>query len=136
MDNISLLLALIGFLLVMGNWGWYLSTIPKGTVPVYPIVSKVLQVDGVIAALVALFFLRFNAPLLDSIALILAVFAIIMGVSFLWLLTQRQIPLGDLQVKVGDPVMPFGALTSAGLWFHSDDLKGKRTLFKFFRGGW
>jgi len=63
-------------------------------------------------------------------------FALLMGPMFLWLLTQRKTPIGNLKVAVGDKLLGFEAMTSEGVSFHSDELAGKRTLLKFFRGGW
>jgi len=41
-----------------------------------------------------------------------------------------------LKIKVGDQLLPFKVKTSEGKQFLSSNLMGKRTLFKFFRGGW
>jgi len=51
-------------------------------------------------------------------------------------LTQRKTPIGDIKVEVGDTLLPFTATNSDGEAFSSEALIGKRTLLKFFRGGW
>ena len=137
MDMIYFLAALAGFLLVMGSWTQYLLTIPKGTVPEWPVGAIVIQALGIVAAVVGILTLSFDRPVLATISAILAVVTISMAAFFYWLLfTQRQTPIGDIQVQVGDKLLPFSALTPEGTRFHSDELLGKRTLFKFFRGGW
>ena len=65
-----------------------------------------------------------------------AYFSLIMGLLFLWLLTQRKTPVGKIKVTVGDKLLPFETATSEGGRFHTDELAGKRVLLKFFRGGW
>ena len=136
MNGISLLLAVLGFLLVMGTWGWYMATIPRGNVPVWPIGSIILLSLGVVSALGAL--VSIGSAWLGGtiIVLILSVMSIGMAGFFFWLLTQRKTPIGDLQVAVGDTILPFDAVTSDGRPFHTDQIKGQRILLKFFRGGW
>lgn len=70
-------------------------------------------------------------------ALILALIAISIA-FFLYgrLRTLRQTPIGDIRVQVGDKMLPFSALTPDGVQFQSDELLGRRVLFKFFRGAW
>lgn len=58
------------------------------------------------------------------------------GVMFSFLLLQKKPPLGDIKVKVGDKLLSFESQTSLGVPFSDDNLKGKRTLLKFFRGSW
>ena len=65
-----------------------------------------------------------------------AAFAMMMSAFFLFVLSQRKTPVGDLKVKVGDKLLAFEALTSEGAQFSSSELAEKRTLLKFFRGGW
>ncbi len=61
--------------------------------------------------------------------------AIAMGALFLWLLTQRKTPIGDIKLAVGDEILPFSVAGADG-WFDSESLYGQRTLLKFFRGSW
>ena len=65
-----------------------------------------------------------------------AAFAMMMAGFFLYLLSQRKTPVGDIRVAVGDTMLPFTARTAEDTQFHSDELAGRRILFKFFRGGW
>ena len=130
------ILALISFLLVMGTWIVYFATIPQSKVPVQPTGYAIVQTIGLIMSITT-FFLLDGVPLASKIIILfLAIFALSMSAFFLWLLTQRKTPIGDLKVKVGDQLLPFTAVDSENTPFHTDQLMGKRTLVKFFRGGW
>ena len=125
-----------GFVAVMVAWGTYLATIPSGRVPVRPIGWIILQLTGIALAVsaVALSFRSGGPP--GAAVLVPAVIAVMMGLTFFYLLSQRKTPLGDLKIKVGDNLPPFEVTASDGARFHTDSLAGKRTLLKFFRGGW
>jgi len=43
-----------------------------------------------------------------------AVFALKMGSFFLWLLSLRKTPIGDLKVKARDKILPFKTIISEG----------------------
>lgn len=132
----SIVLSLSAFLLVMGTWLRYLVAIPAGKVPAKPVGHVALQVVGIAAALAA-FLLGSTSGLAFALLVALpASIALLMGAFFLWLLSQRKTPLGELKVRLGDSLLPFAATTSDGAPFHSDSLAGTRTLVKFFRGGW
>jgi len=105
-------------------------------VPVNPTGSKVLQSIGIGLGGSAIILNFQGIESSGLVFLIPAVFAVLMGGGFFWLLAQRKTPVGDLKVKVGDKLFPFAATTSEGAKFHSDELVGKRILLKFFRGGW
>jgi hypothetical protein len=123
-------------LVVAGTWTSYLAAIPRGTVPERPTGSVLLQWAGIGLALGAIGWSVRATGSVGVAVLAPAAFALMMAAFFLWLLTQRETPIGDLAVKVGDPLLPFEATASDGTPFHSRELAGKRTLLKFFRGGW
>ncbi len=136
MNTITIGMAVAGFLAVLTAWVAYLATIPSGKVPARPVGSIILQLVGVCLAVSAVVW-RFRDGGSPGVAVIVpAVFALMMGSGFLYLLSLRKTPIGDLRVKVGDTLLPFEATTSEGAGFHSDSWAGKRTLLKFFRGGW
>jgi len=61
---------------------------------------------------------------------------ILTGSGLLWILSQRKTPVGNIRVSVGDMVPDFQVLDSEGTQFSAQELKGQRTLFKFYRGSW
>ena len=136
MNTIAFGLALAGFLVIFGTIIAYFRTIPRGRVPV-KVGGIVLKLSvGILLAILAVICTFRGAGPAEPLVLVPAIFSGVMGSAILWLLSQRKIPKGDLQVKVGDKLLPFASTSSDGMSFNSQDLLGKRTLFKFFRGGW
>jgi len=136
MNMIAIGMSLAGFAMVMIAWGTYLATIPSGKVPVRPVGAVVLQLAGVGLAIFAVVW-SFRGGGAPGIAVILpAAFAVMMAAFFLYLFSLRRTPVGDLKVQVGDTLLAFEAMTADGDQFTSESLAGKRTLLKFFRGGW
>jgi len=136
MNAIAIGTSAAGFVAVMAAWGTYLATIPSGRVPARPVGWIIVQLIGIGLAVSAILW-SFRHGGSPGVAVIVpAAFALMMGLLFLWLLTQRKTPIGDLKVKVGDQLLAFAATTSDGTGFHTESLAGKRTLLKFFRGGW
>jgi hypothetical protein len=125
-----------GFLAVMIAWVSYLATIPSGKVPVRPIGTILLQLVGMALAISAIVLGIRESGSLGVAVIVPAVFAIMMASTFFYLLSLRKTPVGDLKVKVGDSLLPFEATASDGTRFYTDSLAGKKTLFKFYRGGW
>jgi hypothetical protein len=129
-------LSVAGFALVMAAWISYLATIPSGKVPRRPIGAIILQSAGMGLVITAVVWSIGDGGSPGAAVLVPAIFALMMGSTFFYLLTQRKTPIGDLKVKVGDTLLPFETATSDGVAFNTDSLAGKRTLLKFFRGGW
>ncbi len=113
----------------------YFRTIPQGTVPV-KITSLVLKLCSGIGLAAAAIAWSYQSGTLGVAVIAPAALAIMMASMILWLLTLRKTPIGDIKVKVGDKLLGFKATTSEGISFSTNELAGKRTLIKFFRGGW
>ena len=135
MNTIAVGLALASFVVVFGFVVRYLRTIPRGKVPVSvtPFASQLGA--GLILGLAALYFAVTGEGSV-GIAWLPLVLALLLSCFLLWVLSQREIPLGDIKVAVGDKLLPFDAISWDGQSFSSEQLSGKRTLFKFYRGGW
>lgn len=121
---------------VLGTWVHYLSTIPRDRVPARPVGSVILQLIGMALGIAAILESYRGAEGFAADVVLNAATAVLMSAFFLWLLTQRKTPVGDLKVAVGDTLPPFRATTSDGAGFSTDELAGRRILLKFFRGGW
>ena len=129
-------LALLSLVVVLGAVMQYFSTIPRGKVPVKPIGLVTFLSIGAALAVIAIA-KSFSGSAWSAVAVsIPSALALLMALGIFWLLSQRKTPIGDLKVKPGDKLFPFEATTSEGIPFHTDELAGKRTLLKFFRGGW
>ena len=136
MNTMAFATSATGFVAVMVAWISYLATIPSGKVPARPVGSIILQLAGMVAAASAVVW-SFRDGGSPGVAVVLpAVFALMMGSAFMYLLSLRKTPIGNLKVKVGEALLPFEATTSDGTRFRTNSLAGKRTILKFFRGGW
>ena len=136
MNTMAIATSAIGFVAVMVAWISYLATIPSGKVPARPVGSIILQLAGMVAAASAVVW-SFRDGGSPGVAVVVpAVFALMMGSTFMYLLSLRKTPIGNLKIKVGEALLPFEATTSDGTRFRTDSLVGKRTILKFFRGGW
>ena len=136
MNPLAIGLSAAGFLMVMTAWVTYLATIPSGRVPARPVGAIILQLAGIVLAVSAVVWSFRDGGAPGAAVIVPAVFALIMGSTFFYLLSLRKTPIGDLKVEVGDTLLPFEATASDGAVFNTDSLAGKRTLLKFFRGGW
>lgn len=136
MNTAAVAISTAGFGAVLVAWGTYLATIPSGKVPVRPVGTIVLQLIGIGLGLTAVVWGFREGGVPGAAVIIPAILALMMGATFFYLLSQRKTPIGDLKVSVGDALLPFGATASDGGIFDTDSLPGKRTLLKFFRGGW
>ena len=136
MNTMAFATSATGFVAVMVAWISYLATIPSGKVPARPVGSIILQLAGMVAAASAVVW-SFRDGGSPGVAVVVpAVFALMMGSTFMYLLSLRKTPIGNLKVKIGEALLPFEATTSDGTRFRTDSLAGKRTILKFFRGGW
>ncbi len=133
--NPLLFLAAGSALAVLVGWVTYLATIPSGNVPARPVMGLLLTVGGAVAGAAAIG-LSLTDGTLNAGVIAPAAFALMMGPGFPLLLTQRKTPLGKIQVKVGDALLPFRSQASDGSPFHSDGFANQRVLLKFFRGSW
>jgi len=136
MITLPLGLSISGFIVAIATWLVYLRSIPRMEVPVNPIGSKIFLGVGICLGASAIILDGQGSETSGFFVFIPAILAVLLGFGFFWLFAQRKTPIGNLKTKVGDPLLPFKAMTAGGTEFHSDELAGKRILFKFFRGGW
>jgi hypothetical protein len=135
MNTVAVVLSVTSFVWVMGVVVDYFRKIPAARVPANPIGLVLLLLAGIGLAVAALAW-SYQTGSLGVAVIAPAALAIMMASMILWLLTMRRTPVGDIKVKVGDKLLAFQATTSEGERFQTEELAGKRTLLKFFRGGW
>ncbi len=121
---------LVALTLAVAGWAVYLIQIARSTVPAAPLGNIVVQV----AALAGAAYGIATAP--SALTIPAGGVAMIMSGLFLFLLTQRRTPVGNIRVAVGQPLIPFTAKDAQGANFESSALDGRRILLKFFRGSW
>ena len=119
---------------VLVGWAAYLATILRDRVPRKPVVMFITQLAGIGLA-IGTFFVSTRAGVPIG-AIVVSGFAIFMASFFLILFSQRKTPLGNIQVEVGKPMPAFIGTDSDGNTVNSDDWRGHKILFKFFRGHW
>lgn len=121
------MLGLASFILACATWLEYLARIPKERIPNRPFIHTGLQIAAIGLGI---------AALVTGQTAVLGLAAIVLGGFFLWLLTQAGMPKNTIAVHVGEPLLPFVAVTDAGEPFDSSELSGSRVMLKFFRGHW
>lgn len=126
----GLLAALAGLIIVNAAIGWYFLTINKEKVP-GPVGPFAAVVAYGLALSVAGLVLQFGIA-----TVLMAAWNLMIGGLILYLLSIRKLPDGELIVSVGDAMPPLTALDANGAPFDLASLRGKRVLFKFFRGHW
>jgi len=134
--SIFIVIALLGLLSTLSGFGVYFSKLKRNSAPKVPI--------GISVALVAGFVLGALAISLSSGATLLVRFVVavpylinlLMGSIFFFFFLQPKPPLNNIQIRKGEPILPFQSIDNAGLAFLSDNLKGQRFLLKFYRGSW
>ena len=132
----AIALALAGATSVTVGWVAYFIKVYDNATPQRPVGSMILEVGGALSAVAAIVLSFADGGSPGAGVIVPAALALPMGLLFPALMSQRKTPVGDLRVEVGDSMLPFRAQTSEGVPFDSDELLGRRVLFKFFRGGW
>lgn len=136
MNLMALGLAGLGFLLTFAGIAVYFSKLMKNNVPVFPLGLIVSLLVGGSFSVYGLWS-AIPAPILTVLPVaVLAGIGIFVSVFFLWVISQKNTPIGNIKVSVGDTLIPFSVNTAQGTSFSTDDLAGKRVLLKFYRGSW
>lgn len=136
MNLVALVFSGLGLLISITGIAMYFAKLMKYKVPVFPIGLIVSLLLGITFAIYAVY-LAIPAPILSvTPVVLLSSISIFMGCFFLWILTQKKTPVGNIKVSVGDTLIPFSVKTANGHDFSTDELIGKRVLLKFYRGSW
>ena len=135
MGTLIWILGWVGFGCVFGGWAHYIATIPRDTVPRSPTIMFLTQSAGLVFATASLA-VAIRSGSVPVGVMVLTGFAIFMGSFFFVLYSQRSTPLGNLQVELDSPMLAFEGTDSDGNPVNSDDWRGRRILFKFYRGLW
>lgn len=126
----------LGLLSTLFGVAVYFAKVKQNRPPVRPFALITALLGGIVLGSTAIF-LAVPASVMSVLPIaLLSAMPIFMGLLFLWLFSQRHTPIGDIKVRIGDQILPFKVQASDGKTFTAQDLKGKRTLFKFYRGSW
>ena len=131
--RITVTLALLALAASLGSWILYMNAIARERVPPRPWGHVAAQGFALAAVATAIWLARdggLGAPIAA------ATLVIPLAGLFLFLLSQAPVPDTQIRVAVGQPMLPIRATTSDAQPWSSDGLRGRRVLFKFYRGGW
>jgi len=130
----TLLIAFSGLFSTISGVTSYMAKLKKSKTPKVPITLFIGFILGNGLGAYALYLASTTTEIAVAFTLFLTSFSI--TALLLFFLFKRKVPLGDIKVKVGGPVLPFIAASAKGDTFTNENLLGKRTLFKFYRGSW
>lgn len=136
MNIIAFGFAILGLFTSIAGVMIYVLKIKQNQTPKVPTVLIFCLLLGIAISGYGLVLAASSSSLSFVVTLIPFVFSVFIGLVFSFLLLQKKAPLGDIKVKVGDNMLSFESQTSLSTTFSAKNLKGKRTLLKFFRGSW
>ncbi len=134
MNTFAIGFTVLSFLIAIAGFVSYFAKLKKNKTPKYPI--------GLATTLPVSIVLGFYAVSLSNSALLTIITALPVGLvtlvsaMLLFFLVQKNTPIGNIKVKLGDSILPFTTSNFEGDTFNTESLKGKRTLLKFYRGSW
>jgi len=134
MNMVAYTLAVIGLLTSFLGIVLYMRKVKQNRTPKTPVALGLFMILGLVIEGYAV---SITTNILGTISTLIplslsGILALMLG----YFLLNKNTPIGNIQVKVGDSVLPFEVATSVGNTFNSEQLKGKRTLLKFYRGSW
>lgn len=134
--QIQLWSSVVGLVVVVAGWVHYLALIPQEKVPARPTLHTSLMGLSILAVIPTFTMGIVMGQVPSVVSWILAGNVVVLGGFFLYLLTQAPLPDQAIKVQLGEPFPLLTAPDSQGTIHSSETWKGKRVLFKFFRGHW
>lgn len=135
MQVLSVFLGTVGVVLALLGFARYARSIALVAVAKRPTELQLLVYGGGLIALTGVA-VAWGGEASLVLPVGLAALPVLLTPALFWLLGQRHIPLGELQVRVGERLPDFEAQTDSGDIFRTENLAGQRVLLKFFRGEW
>tara|TARA_B110000211_G_scaffold228326_2_gene284372 strand:- start:716 stop:1537 length:822 start_codon:yes stop_codon:yes gene_type:complete len=136
MDWSAFITAISGLVVMFIGISVYFSKLIKNKVPETPVGLFLALFVGVVSGVVSLYLAIPNSFLAVLPVAIPASLSLFLALFFLFVFSHKKTPIGNIQVKIGDKLLPFNTTTAQGTEFSEQDLLGKRTLLKFYRGSW
>lgn len=136
MNTLALTFSIVSLLVLLGGVSVYFSKLLKNTVPESPIGLLLSLFMAILGAGYSLY-LAIPDVFLNLLPIVVfAGFTLFFSCFLLFLLSIRKTPVGHLKVSIGDTFLPFEIHSNKNIPFTDNDLIGKRTLLKFYRGSW
>ncbi len=132
----AITLSLLGFATtVTGSLDYFLK-VKKNNPPKNPIVLMLALGAGVFLGLAALITGFNNLHWNFVFVAIMSSFSIFLGGKFIWVFTQKDTPLSDIKVAIGEKFPKFESITYNNEVYSTEEMKNQRVLLKFYRGAW
>ncbi|MFC1233485.1 peroxiredoxin family protein [Vibrio sp. F74] len=128
-----MLLSIVSFVLLNIALLHYFSKLKQNKAPKNPIFLKSAMAISSLSSVGAIstLFLTPTSVISTVFIIVIALYVLSTSAVFTFFLAQKDTPIGDIKIAVGDDLLAFKTET-----FDSSSLAGKRTLLKFYRGAW
>ncbi|QIZ75812.1 peroxiredoxin family protein [Ferrimonas lipolytica] len=127
--------AFVGLVITLTGGAVYLNKLKQSRAPKHPVGFSAALISATVIGTYAVY-LAWPSALSTVITVLPLLFTAMLAFVFFFFLGQKNPPLNDIKIKVGEPILPFTVPAHDGSLFDSEKLKGRRTLLKFFRGSW
>ena len=134
MNVMTIIFSILGVVSTVTGLVLYMKKVKNNQAPKVPV--------ALIISFIVSFYLGFYALELSEELSETIIVSILFGLTtfaalfFSFILLNKNTPIGDIKVTVGDNILSFKSTDFTGKEFNSESLRGKRTLLKFYRGSW
>jgi len=132
----DLFFALVALLITLIGATHYFFKVKKHATPKMPLLFIAFLLAASLTSLISLYLTITSVSLLSVFVIAAALMPIMMTIVFYIAFKEGKPPLGNIQVKVGDQILPFYSTRFDGNEFNSKELSRQRVLLKFYRGAW
>ena len=132
----AVLVSLVGLVILITGVIRYLATIVKNNVPDVPYSLFFTLAIGAASGVYSLYLVASDSLMMIIAVAIPASISLFISGFFTFIFTQKNTPIGNIKVKVGDRILPFSAMNADGQEFSDSQWQNQRVLLKFYRGSW
>lgn len=135
-NSLALMVSILGLVVLIIGVSRYFSTIVKNNVPVVPYSLFFALAIGAASGVYSLFLVASDGTTMIIAVAIPALISLFTSGLLTFIITQKNTPIGDIKVKVGDRILPISAMNADGKKFNDTQWQNQRVLLKFYRGSW
>lgn len=130
----TIIFSILGVISTVTGLVLYMNKVKNNQAPKVPVA---LIISFITAFYLGIHAIQLSVTLAETIVVSLLFTLTTFTTLFLsFILLNRNTPIGDIKVAVGDNMLAFKSTDFSGNEFNSDSLVGRRTLLKFYRGSW
>lgn len=130
---LSLSIALFGFISTLTGVGFYFSKVKRNQTPKTPVFLIIFIVIGLLLGHCSI--LVSESILITVLAVTFLLLSVFIAAFLLFLFMQKHPPLDEINIRVGDTMLPFTVQSATGEHVVFRDFNS-RMLLKFYRGAW